>query len=165
MALITTPKGLPIAYKVFPGNTQETKTLIPTINELKKEFSVKTIDFAADRGMFSESNLKELEKNEINYVVAAKLKTMSQKNKDSILEIKKDVSKNDIFRTRNLEYKGRRLVVCYSPRRAYKDRKDRGRLVERVKKIADKEGNVELKKLINNNGTKKYLKFEGQKKK
>ena len=28
-ALITTAEGLPITYKVFPGNTHEVKTLLP----------------------------------------------------------------------------------------------------------------------------------------
>ena len=72
------PKGegvIPIpqlGHKVFPGNTQEINTLIPTIDDLKKEFSVENIDFAADRGMFSEANIETLEKAKLTYVVAAK---------------------------------------------------------------------------------------------
>ena len=60
-ALITTVEGLPITYKVFPGNTHEVKTLLPSLEELREEFDVATVEFAADRGMFCEENLKLLE--------------------------------------------------------------------------------------------------------
>ncbi|MDE3269663.1 MAG: transposase [Pseudomonadota bacterium] len=49
LALITTTDGLPISYKVFPGNTHEVKTLMPALEELRKEFDIQTIEFAADR--------------------------------------------------------------------------------------------------------------------
>ena len=158
-AMITTQDGLPVTYKVFPGNTQETKTLMPTIEELSKEFSVENIDFAADRGMFSEDNLIILEQKNIKYVVAAKLKNMSKKDKTNILAIHEDNSDAQ-YKTLETKYKGRRLIVVYSPKRAAKDRKDRARLVERIEKIADKNGEVEVKKLVNNSGTKKYLSFK-----
>jgi transposase len=164
LALITTPEGLPVSYKVFPGNTQEAKTLIPTIKALKNEFSIENIDFAADRGMFSEANLKALEEEKLSYVVAAKLKNMPKNLKQDILKIKDDNDENE-FRVRESSYKNRRLVVVYSPARAAKDKKDRARLVERIEKIADKNGQVELKKLVKNSGTKKYLRFENENKK
>jgi len=164
LALITTQDGLPITYKVFPGNTQEIKTLIPTIEELKKEFSISNIDFAADRGMFSEGNLKALEEKEITYVVAAKLKNMSTTIKNDILKIHDNNANND-FKTIEINHKSRRLLVVYSPARAAKDRKDRERLVDRLKKLADKNGEVAIKKLVNNSGTKKYLKFQQNNKK
>lgn len=163
MAMITTTSGLPITYKIFPGNTQETKTLIPVIEGLRKQYNVDDIDFAADRGMFSEDNLSKLEEANIKYVVAAKLKNMDKKTKEEILMINNENDENS-YRVIELKYKDRRLIVNYSPARANKDRKDRERLVERVKKIANKDGKIEVKKLINNNGTKKYLKFEKEKK-
>ena len=57
-ALITTVEGLPITYKVFPGNTHEVKTLLPSLEELREEFDVEAVEFAADRGMFCEENLR-----------------------------------------------------------------------------------------------------------
>ena len=70
-ALITTAEGLPITYKVFPGNTHEVKTLLPSLNELRQEFDVERVEFSADRGMFCEENLKLLEQAGISYVVGA----------------------------------------------------------------------------------------------
>jgi transposase len=61
--------------------------------------------------------------------------------------------------TKDYEFEGRRLVVSYSKKRANKDKKDRDRLVERIKKKMTN-GKVRLSDLINNTGTKKYLKIE-----
>lgn len=157
-ALITTVKGLPITFKAFPGNINEMKTLIPVIEDLKKQFDVEKINFAADRGMFTEENLKKLEDIGVKYVVAAKLRSMDKKTKEQILNF----SRNNLERkysVNELEVKDRRLVIEYSPKRASKDKKDRERLVERLEKIKNKNGRIDLDKLINNNGTKKFLKI------
>ncbi len=161
LALITTPKGLPISYEVFPGNTMEMKTLIPSIKRLKEKYTLNDIDFAADRGMFSDQNLSELERENLRYVVGAKLKNMSKTMKENILQINKN-NENNSFKTTDLDYKGRRLVISYCPFRASNDRKARERLVDRVKKIADKDGQIEVKKLVKNNGTNKFLTFESK---
>ena len=73
VALITTTEGLPITYEAFPGNTHEIQTLLPVIEKLRQEFEVASVEFAADRGMFCEENLKLLAQSGINYVVGARL--------------------------------------------------------------------------------------------
>ena len=87
LALVTTTDGLPITYEAFPGNTHEVKTLLPVIKKLQAEFDVASVDFAADRGMFSAANLAELKKAGINYVVGAKLRNMDKATKAAILAI------------------------------------------------------------------------------
>ncbi|MCA9387373.1 IS1634 family transposase [Candidatus Dojkabacteria bacterium] len=158
LSLVTTEHGLPIQYQVFPGNTQEIKTLMPFIEKLKKDFTVENIDFAADRGMFSQENIKKLEEANIQYVVAAKLKNMSKDIKEEILKVKNENPKDE-YKTIEITYKDKRLIVAYSPTRAKKDKQDRERLVKRLAKFTSKDGNIDLKKLVNNQGTKKYLKF------
>ena len=78
LALVTNAEGFPISYELFPGNTFEGKTLIQSINSLRINFDVENIFLAADRGMFAEKNLRELEKMGIHYVVAAPLKKAVQ---------------------------------------------------------------------------------------
>ena len=164
-ALITTAEGLPITYKVFPGNTHEVKTLLPSLEELRKEFDVATVEFAADRGMFCEENLKLLEQSEISYVVGAKLRGMDKATKASILAIHaQQRDGEDSYQEKELEYHGRRLVISYNPVMAAKDRKDRQRLLGRLDKITDADGKVAAKNLIKNSGSKKYLRFDAEKK-
>ena len=56
------------------------------------------------------------------------------------------------------------FVISYNPVRAAKDRKDRQRLLDRLDKLANAEGEVAMKDLIKNNGSKKYLQLDADKK-
>ena len=87
VALVTTTEGLPITYQAFPGNTHEIQTLLPVVKKLQQEFDVDAVEFAADRGMFCEKNIKLLEESGINYVVGAKLRSMNKATKERILAI------------------------------------------------------------------------------
>jgi transposase len=161
LALIATKEGLPVTYKVFPGNTFEGNSLAPTVEELRKEFNIDRFVFVADRGMFSNSNLEYLESNNYKYVVSSKLRALPKEMKNKILSSNfKLMSDADSFCCKKefmLEDQNRRLIVNYSTDRARKDAKNRQRLVERVFKKA-KKNVVKLKDLIPNHGSKKYIK-------
>lgn len=61
--------------------------------------------------------------------------------------------------TLDLNYKGQRIIVHWSRKRAEKDAKDRERLIQRLMtKI--KEDKISVQKLIPNYGTKKYIKID-----
>ncbi|MBU0506930.1 IS1634 family transposase [bacterium] len=81
LALVTTTNGLPITYRLFPGNTYEGHTLIDMIDELEKEFEVSNVLLVADRAMFNNDNLDLMESKNINYVVSARLKNLTKKQK------------------------------------------------------------------------------------
>ena len=85
LALVTTREGMPITYKLFPGNTYEGHTLIDMVKLLKTEFNIDKTIIVADRAMFTEDNLKLLEDEGIKYVVSAKLKSLSKAKKNEIL--------------------------------------------------------------------------------
>ena len=74
LSLITTDYGIPISYEIFPGNTFEGNTLIETLGQVKDKYNVEDITIVADRGMFSAKNLEALEKENVQYIVGAKLK-------------------------------------------------------------------------------------------
>ena len=165
IALITTTEGLPITYEAFPGNTHEVKTLLPVIKKLQREFDVASVDFAADRGMFSAANLAELKKAGINYVVGAKLRGMDKATKATILAIHgQQKDGEDSYQEMEVEHGGHRLVISYNPIMAAKDRKDRQRLLDRLGKLSNAEGKVAMKDVIKNNGSKKYLQLDADKK-
>lgn len=162
LSLITTTDGLPIGYELFPGNTYEGSTLITAIEQIEKQYSIANTFIVADRAMFTESNLTQLNEKKVKFIVAAKLKSTGKDLKEQILTDVESARGGDdklSFWVKDYEYKGRRLVVSYSSKRANKDRKDRERLVERINKKM-KDGKVRLSDLINNTGTKKYLKIE-----
>lgn len=163
LALVTTTEGLPISYEVFPGNMYEGHTLIEMVRKLKSDYKVEHILLVADRAMFNEDNLKAMDAESVEYIVAAKLKSFPKEMKKQIIE-ENENSISDIGEETHLiyehEYKSRRLIVDYSTARAGKDAIDRQRLIDRlIKKV--KNGKIKLKDIIPNHGTKKYLQIIG----
>ena len=162
LALVTTTEGLPITYRVFPGNMYEGHTLLGMVQELKTEYEIENVLLVADRAMFNEDNLKAMEDLKINYIVAARLMNLEKQTKAKILEdvgYTAAVVAEELHWLREFDYKARRLIVSYSSKRAKKDVADRLRLVERLQKKV-KDGKIKLTDLISNHGTKKYIKVE-----
>ena len=61
LALLTTTRGLPIGYELYPGNTFEGNTLIDAITRLKKTYGMSRLIFVADSALLSQKNLHLLE--------------------------------------------------------------------------------------------------------
>lgn len=161
LALVTTTSGLPVSYELFPGNTNEGSTLIKVVTNLKEKFLVERIVLVADRAMFTKDNLKTLEENHVEYIVAAKLRSFNKEWKTKLTEdedYKVSLVSNELFWIKEYEKDGRRLVVSYSHKRAKKDFTDRDRLVQRLRKIASGK-DLPVQKLIGNRGNSKYAKI------
>ncbi len=165
-ALMTTTGGVPLGYELFAGNTYEGGTLISAVDALRARYDIVETSIVADRAMFSAQNLKALDEKGINFIVSAKMKKMKGSISGEILDDIEAALKGDTEIsnwTGEYKYGDRRLVVGYSKKRAAKDKRDRERLVERVKKKL-KGGKVRVSDLVKNTGTKKYLKFDKSKK-
>ena len=90
-------------------------------------------------------------------------KTLPKEYRDKILESKPDLvyqKESDVLRLLELEYKGLRLVVSHSSKRAEKDRADRSKAIDRLTKKLKKSKNI--KDLVSNFGYKKYIKITGE---
>jgi len=57
MGLLLDKEGLPISYKIFPGNTHDSQTLMPMLTNVKKRFGVNRIIAVADKGLNSGDNI------------------------------------------------------------------------------------------------------------
>lgn len=86
LALAATSDGIPIGYKLFPGNTGEVSTLLNCIDEWKKTLPILDVTFVCDRGLFSFSNLYEIEKRGYKFIVAIPLKKLNEEIKSVILK-------------------------------------------------------------------------------
>ena len=158
LALVTTTQGLPLTYQLFPGNTCEGKTLVEIVRKLQEEYDVKQVSLVADRALFTEENLAQMDALGVHYIIAAKLKTLSRSMQDKILnsQYKLTAVDQECHWVKEFEHKERRLIVSYSSKRAKKDASDRNKLVERLMKKAQ-DGQINLKDLIPNYGSKKYI--------
>lgn len=86
LALAVTPEGFPLWYQLFPGNTYEGHTLLPVLKKCMETFSPQDTVVVADRAMFTEENLAEVEKAGCSFVLGAKLRGLNQTMKDKILD-------------------------------------------------------------------------------
>ena len=182
LAMGVTSQGLPIGYKLFPGSTAETTTLIASLDACKKEISIGRVVFVADRGMFNSKNLWALEQAGYEYVVGAKLRNQKPEIKKNILDkigeeklLKEETSKSveiphEILVQKKNVKKGHeeikvagKLIVSYSQKRASKDKNDRVKIIEKMQKILGKAKDPDASKLVSNKGYLKYAGFTGKK--
>ena len=159
IGLLTTIEGYPLGYEIYEGNRFEGNTLIESLKLLEKKFKLayKPI-VVADRGMFNNCNLIELDNKGYKYIIGAKIKTLSQNIKNQIIyldlkidnqtkEIKLNEElickvKNKVDETNNQKTTkkytltkktiSQRLIISYSIQRAKKDKYLRDKALEKL---------------------------------
>ena len=128
--LLVTPQGVPVGYEVFPGNTNETKTLKVAIEELSKRMQIQKVTIVCDRGMLSGDNLEYANNNiKMKYIIGEKLRKLPVKHQELIFDFSKyeQVAETlwlqDIDHPNRDEKQGARLILAYSSERAKKIKK------------------------------------------
>ncbi len=166
MGLLIDEQGIPISYEIFPGNTNDFKTLEPVMRHLKQAYGINKIIVTADRGLNSKQNLAFLKSMGYEYVMADTIRSSTQSVKDLVLDEGSYTKESEHFMwkvcdyTTNVKVGGSRMeltdqmVITWSASRAAKDQKDRQRLVEKSKKLVGSRSGLkaEMKK-----GGKKYV--------
>ena len=138
LALFQTAQGLPIGYRLFPGNTGDVSTLEPAIEQLREDLDISRVVVVADGAMGSASNLGTLADMGHDWVVAAKIRGLKK------VEIERLWKYADTLRVKGdkqfgeLEVEGRRLIVSWCPRRARKDAADRDKAVDKARERISK---------------------------
>ena len=74
MGLFMDSNGLPISMSIFPGNTSESLTLQPTMNEVKESYSLGRLVVVADKGINSLKNIDMIVNNGDGFVFSQVLK-------------------------------------------------------------------------------------------
>ena len=164
LALMVTREGLPAGYEVFPGNMYEGDTFKYAIEKIKRSYKIKRAIIVADSGLLSGPNIELLEKENYEFILGARIKSLSDKWKNKILDntdYEKIEKENEILRLSTYAYtKNRRLIISHSTRRAEKDRRDRDKAISDLKRKLAQSKNP--KALISNYGYKKYITVEGE---
>ncbi len=171
MGLLMDNEGIPISFKLFEGNTNDCNTLMPVLDELKKDFNLGRVIVVADKGMNSGENIAYNVIHKNGYIYSKSVRGASKEVKDFVLNSNdyRDMGDEYKFKSRvvNTEIwitnaKGKRVqaeidqkqVVFYSEKYARKARKDRQKVLDKAKKL------IELKKGSLNKGAYKYIKDE-----
>ena len=163
LGLFTTLEGYPLSFEVYEGNKYEGHTLIDVLKKFQDRFQLdKKPIVVADRGMLNNDNIAYLENNNYKYILAYKIKNISNDLKEEI----KNLTFIDDNVTHNIEFKkvipfadendkkqtihvNQRLVLSYSTQRAKKDKYNRNKAIQRL------ENKIKSSKTI----TKKDLKL------
>ena len=146
LGLFTTLQGYPLSYEVYDGKKYEGHTLIDILNKFQDRFKINNKPIVvADRGMLNNANIAYLENNNYKYIIAAKIKNVSNdlKEKISNLTFIDDGAIHTINLNQILEYKDKdgkkqtikvsqRLILTYSSKRAKKDKRTREKALEKL---------------------------------
>ena len=156
LSLIIDAQGRPLSYEVFPGNTYEGNTLLPVLQRVKSKHKINKIIVVADRGIGSRTNLSLLKEQGFDYIIGAKLRSMSKSIQQQAISMdgyaEHKVTNNGdahIIRYKAIKDEDKQLMVFYSHKRAGKDAKDRMRLVEKAQQL--------LTKKASEKGANKYI--------
>lgn len=84
MGLFMDEKGLPVAYELFPGNTNDSKTFPPMSQKVREKLHLVHLIFVADKGMMSGTNVAEIITNHNGYVFSKSVRKAKQTTKDYI---------------------------------------------------------------------------------
>lgn len=168
MGLLLDTEGMPIGYELFPGNTFDGKTMVNSLENLKKKFNIRKVVIVADRGLNSKSNLNLIKSAGYGYIVACRLKSMTKEIRNKVLDQADYIAVDDDFKYKTIPYTNifkddekklyqldESIVVSWSSKRAGKDSKDRQRLIDKAEKLLETPASIDAQ---SKRGGKKYLK-------
>ena len=156
-------QGCPVCCEMWPGNTTDVKTLLPVKDRIAKRFAVALFCLVADRGMISDETLKELDKDDIPYILGSRMRK-TKEVRDEVLsrpgryqEVKTATAKGlSSLKVKEVWVDDRRYIICLNEKQARKDEQDRTLIVESLKEQLKKGA----KSLVGNKGYRKYLKLD-----
>lgn len=114
--LLTDPQGRPVAIRVFPGNTSDTKSFIDAVSMVAENFGISEITMVGDRGMITNARIRELRTRAgMDWITALRAPAIAAlASDDGPLQM-------SLFDTQNFaeithpDYPGERLICCRNP--------------------------------------------------
>ena len=156
VGVLMSKEGVPLAHEVFSGNTNDVQCFSKVIDQLRKKYCVSNIVLVGDRGMISKSNMKDIEKSGLKYILGYRMRTIGKEERKSIFK-KADLRKlkRQKLRFKEVKHRGQRLVVCYNA-----DDKDRVHRENQIEKLKEKlKTTKSVKQLISDSRDRKFIKL------
>lgn len=155
LGLLVGTGGNPIGYELHKGNRYEGTTLLPIVKKLEKRFGLSHPMIVADAGLLSAKNIGQLEEEGYEYIIGARIKSMSKADKEAVLKL--GLKDGEM---KSVTLKDKRHVISMSDKRAKKDAKDRAKGIQRLEKRFAK-GKI-TKSSVNNRGYNRFLTLQGE---
>ena len=164
MGLLIDRAGVPVAYRLFPGNTHDATTLVPVLDDLKARYGLARIVVVADKALNSGSNLDALAGHGDGWVVSQKVRGRVAADITTHLDdpdgwrVTDDATfaSKSYVRTRVLPTGPvlERVVLMWSKANADRDKAKRARLRASVQSLIDHPGSYDSS---NKHGRKRYI--------
>ena len=154
LGLLVSRDGYPLSYNIFNGAQYEGRTMIPIIDDFVQRFSLTDFIVVADAGLLSRKNIALLKQAGYKFILGGRIKKESKSVQDWVLSLEKDPYKLNETVINGDE----RIIVSYSEQRAAKDRHNRDKGIQRLRK-AYSSGKIN-KRNVNQRGYNKFLVIE-----
>ena len=152
IGLLVDQSGFPLSLQSFEGNTAETKTIIPVLEEFQKEHHLEKVTVVADAAMLSRTNLEALVDSDYHFVVGSRLTKIPY----DIAQFQKQKSlvDNQIIDTKKDDY---RIIYQYREKRARLDIKNIETQIAKAKRMVDGVSPLKRNRFVSFESTKKIL--------
>lgn len=113
--LLTDRQGCPVAVTVHSGNTADSTTLMPEVDRLREQFELKNLVLIGDRGMISQTSIKQLRQLDgLRWITALKSVSIRKLVQSETLQLGLFDQRN-LFELTHPDYSGERLIACRNP--------------------------------------------------
>ena len=164
VGVILDNNGQPVCCEMWPGNTTDVKTLVPVIKRLRDRFAIHQVCVVSDRGMISTETMDYLEKEQIPYILGARMRRMKEVKEEVLSRAGRyrevhpeGISSKDPspLKVKEVNVEQKRYIVCLNEKQARKDAADRQAMIDSLQEKLK----TSPKSLVGNKGYRKYLKM------
>ena len=153
MGLFMDTDGIPLTYGLYPGNMLDKQTLIPMMQQVRKQYGLGRYIVVGDRGMISGDNIRQILIDQCGYVLSYSIRGSDAAFKEYVLDQSgyREIGQ-DGFRIKSRTYpreiyvstlKGKKKkvsidekhIIFYSPQYARKAKADREAVVLKAEKL------------------------------
>jgi Transposase DDE domain len=114
--LLTDPEGRPVGIDIFPGNTADAIAFKTAVDKVRKDFGLKELVFAGDRGMITKTRVGDLRKLAgAGWVTALKAPDIAALAADGGPLQLSLFDEQNLAEITHPDYPGERLVCCRNP--------------------------------------------------
>ena len=178
IGLFVDEKGIPITYNMNLGNSNDCKTQIPPLKDIRDNYNIKNIIVVAEEEMMTEDNLSQIITQNNGYIIRYSIKNDKESFQSYLLNQENYINEYDTKGDLIFKYKSRivprkiiiqpsedekpiklqikeRQIIFYSKKYADKAKYDRQKALEKSFKIIN---NANIKKKPATRGVAKYVK-------
>lgn len=153
IGLLVTASGFPVAWEVFKGDTFEGHTMLPVLKHFADVNKVSLPIIVADAGMLSKTNLADLRKEGISYIVGARLANTSSSFMETVTKTLGGVD----AKTTRFSYQEETYVCSFSEKRYRKDKRELEKQMTKARALIERNESGRRAKFVKKSGEGIFL--------